>query len=756
MADASTWPPAPLDAPGRRGPARHVQGRLSQGRRPTSAGSPRWKPGWPACWDRLLADRRSDVDDLSRPRSSEIDAAQAEILLDTPLLAFDKLLVVKGHAGFAANWDGPEPPGQRDRRPLAGPARRQADHDLHAARSATWTCTGTAERLLFSDGSVLWEINADGTRPAARLGRRPAGHATTTPATCPTARSSASRTPASRPCPARAAATWATCTSWTPTARNERRVTFDQDHDWNPVVMQRRPRALHAAGNTPTCRTTSRRMLFRMNPDGTGQMEYYGSNSYWPNAMYWPRPIPGHPTMVVVRRLGAPRRVARRASWCCSTRPGAATRPTASCSAFPATARRSSRSSATTWWATRGRKFAAPYPLAEPDTNRGAGKYFLACVQARRLVDLGPVPGRHVRQHHADPHGRLHDAHPAAAAAACRRSSRRTSTRSRRTALIYLADVYQGDGLRGYPRGSIKALRVGTHHYRYAGNGDTRASSLRRRLGREADPRHRAGPRRRLGPVPRAGQHADLRPAAGRRGQGPAADAELVHGHAGRDGLVRRLPRAAEQRPAGQAHAGRARAGPSTSRPGTARRAASASTARCSRCSTAAASAATTASRCQVGDQHGRRRSTCGPSGCDADFDGRLQPGLHGAAEVRAPGRATSRTTTCTRRPSSRPTPACWCRCSRRGTTTCELDRDEWERLYTWIDFNVPYPANWRESHRPPQDEQVERRAKYKKLFADIDDRDEDPLPLPPIAAFEPPQPAPAPAAAAEARPAGR
>ena len=56
----------------------------------------------------------------------------------------------------------------------------------------------------------------------------------------------------------------------------------------------------------------------------------------------------------------------------------------------------------------------------------------------------------------------------------------------------------------------------------------------------------------------------------------------------------------------------------------------------------------------------------------------------------------------------------------------------------------MPYPANWRESHRPPTDEQVERRAKYKKLYANIDDRDEDPLPLPPIAAFEPPQPSPA------------
>ena len=36
-----------------------------------------------------------------------------------------------------------------------------------------------------------------------------------------------------------------------------------------------------------------------MNPDGTDQKEYYGSSSYWPNAMYWTRPIPGGAGKVV-------------------------------------------------------------------------------------------------------------------------------------------------------------------------------------------------------------------------------------------------------------------------------------------------------------------------------------------------------------------------------------------------------------------------------------------------------------------------
>jgi len=34
------------------------------------------------------------------------------------------------------------------------------------------------------------------------------------------------------------------------------------------------------------------RILFHMNPDGTDQKEYYGSNSYWPNSTFFARPVP--------------------------------------------------------------------------------------------------------------------------------------------------------------------------------------------------------------------------------------------------------------------------------------------------------------------------------------------------------------------------------------------------------------------------------------------------------------------------------
>ena len=41
------------------------------------------------------------------------------------------------------------------------------------------------------------------------------------------------------------------------------------------------------------------RILMHMNPDGTGKKEYYGSNSYWPNSTFEARPIPGSTSQFV-------------------------------------------------------------------------------------------------------------------------------------------------------------------------------------------------------------------------------------------------------------------------------------------------------------------------------------------------------------------------------------------------------------------------------------------------------------------------
>ncbi|HQH66903.1 MAG TPA: hypothetical protein PK166_00835, partial [Candidatus Hydrogenedentes bacterium] len=77
-----------------------------------------------------------------------------------------------------------------------------------------------------------------------------------------------------------------------------RRLTHDQDHNWCPAVLNN-GRILYQRWEYADIAHTFMRILFHANPDGSQQMEYYGSNSFWPTAMFYARPIPGHPTKIV-------------------------------------------------------------------------------------------------------------------------------------------------------------------------------------------------------------------------------------------------------------------------------------------------------------------------------------------------------------------------------------------------------------------------------------------------------------------------
>jgi hypothetical protein len=77
-----------------------------------------------------------------------------------------------------------------------------------------------------------------------------------------------------------------------------RRLTVDQEHDWCPAVLHE-GRVLYQRWEYTDTPHAFYRLLFTMNPDGTAQSALYGSNSYWPNAMFYARPVPGHPSKVV-------------------------------------------------------------------------------------------------------------------------------------------------------------------------------------------------------------------------------------------------------------------------------------------------------------------------------------------------------------------------------------------------------------------------------------------------------------------------
>ena len=91
--------------------------------------------------------------------------------------------------------------------------------------------------------------------------------------------------------------------------RNVRRLCFEQDNDWYPTMMAD-GRVMYLRWEYTDSAHYFSRVLMAMNPDGTGQIEYYGSNSYWPNCVFYAKPLPGQTSKfvgIVTGHHGVPR-----------------------------------------------------------------------------------------------------------------------------------------------------------------------------------------------------------------------------------------------------------------------------------------------------------------------------------------------------------------------------------------------------------------------------------------------------------------
>jgi len=238
-----------------------------------------------------------------------------------------------------------------------------------------------------------------------------------------------------------------------------RQLTVDQEHNWDPVVLNN-GRLMYLRWEYTDLPHAHSRILFSMNPDGTAQMAYYGSNSYFPNSFFDARPIPGHPTMVVgiasghhgVRRSGRlllvdPARGRHEAEGVVQEIPGYGRR-------VEAVIR--DRLVDGVW-----PQFMNPYPLsdkyflvsARPSPQRPWGIYLVDVFDNMVLLKekpgyalLEPVPLR---------------ARPVPPTIAGRTQP------GRKDALVYLVDIYSGPGLKGIPRGVVKRLRLVSYQFSY-------------------------------------------------------------------------------------------------------------------------------------------------------------------------------------------------------------------------------------------------------------------------------------------------
>ncbi len=236
--------------------------------------------------------------------------------------------------------------------------------------------------------------------------------------------------------------------------KNIRRLTFDQDASWHPSVMST-GRVMYTRWEYTDSAHYFSRIVMTMNPDGTDQKGYYGSNSYWPNSMFFPRqlPGPGNSTRFI----------------CTITGHHSHSKGGAAC-IFDVSQGREEADGAVQLLGAHGEKvapmvidnlctrydpkFYSPWPLS--------GKYFL--LQTGRSIYLVDIFDNLLCLKEKDGDGGYYEPIPL--------QKRETPpvvperiNRDSEMATVVINNIYEGPGLEGVPVGTVKNLRIFRYEY---------------------------------------------------------------------------------------------------------------------------------------------------------------------------------------------------------------------------------------------------------------------------------------------------
>lgn len=242
-----------------------------------------------------------------------------------------------------------------------------------------------------------------------------------------------------------------------------RQLTYEQDADWYPYVMNS-GKVMYLRWEYTDNSHYFTRILMNMNPDGTEQKALYGSNSYWPNTMFYAKQLPKSSNQFVAIVSGhhgtnrAGELVLFDTSLGVREIEGAVMR----LGAINQNVRNVIKDQLVdNIWP----KYLHPYPLTETTfltasktSSKSNWSIFLVDTYGNRvkikdsakynLLEPVPVMTREVPPVIPD----------------------RIDT-SKKDATVYIQDVYFGEGLKNVPRGTVKQLRISTYGYTLRGHG---------------------------------------------------------------------------------------------------------------------------------------------------------------------------------------------------------------------------------------------------------------------------------------------
>ena len=246
---------------------------------------------------------------------------------------------------------------------------------------------------------------------------------------------------------------------YTPQSKNLRRLTFDQDANWNPVIMNN-GRVMYTRWEYTDLTHYYTRIVMNMYPDGTEQKALYGSGSMFPNSTFDVQPLPGYASAFVgiisghhgVARSGRlilfdPAKARKGAAGMLQEIPHRNR---------PIVEEVKDRLVDGVW-----PQFIKPSPLndtyflvaAKLDKNdlwgiylvdkfdnvtclhKMEGEGYISPIAVRKTVTPPAIPDR----------VKLDD----------------------KQATVFIQDIYEGEGLKGIPRGTVKSLRLHAYEYAY-------------------------------------------------------------------------------------------------------------------------------------------------------------------------------------------------------------------------------------------------------------------------------------------------
>jgi formylglycine-generating enzyme required for sulfatase activity len=271
-------------------------------------------------------------------------------------------------------------------------------------------------------------------------------------------------------------------------SKHVRQLTFEQDSDWHPRVLDN-GRVMYLRWEYTDIPHYYSRYLFHMNPDGTVQREYWGSGSYFPTAFVWARPVPNHSSMVVgiagghhaksetgrlilidpaLGRKYPFRYKPKDKIWGkekseVNVHPAALPASETGCvQEIPGWGRNVVGNVYDNQGGGQKYTFGTPYALSDKYflvSLKKGGKWVLALVD---VFDNMTIVYEDAKYSIFEPIPLVKRAKPQVLA---------DRTVDGASSVIFCTDIYDGPGLKGVPRGTVKKLRIFNYHYGYIRSG---------------------------------------------------------------------------------------------------------------------------------------------------------------------------------------------------------------------------------------------------------------------------------------------